>query len=151
MSAALPLLHDGVFLEEHRRIRLRLLRLRKFASKESGFPTLLGSVVACADEVEMLLPELTDHFAHEERIFYGEYDPEHVTEVQHRAEQVLAEHRPLLRELRALLDGGRRLIDELRSERSPEPVAEAWRVYLAATVEDAIDHEERENQLYALP
>lgn len=151
MSAALPLLHDEVFLEEHRRIRLRLLRLRKFASKESGFPSLLGSIIACADEVEMLLPDLTEHFVREEKIFYGDFNPELVTEEQHRAEQVLAEHRPLLRELRALLDSGRKVITDLRSARVPEPVAEAWRVYLAATVEDVIDHEERENQLYVMP
>jgi hypothetical protein len=148
MSPALPLLRDEVFLEEHRRIRLRLLRMKKFASKDSGFPTLLGSLVACADEIEILIPELVDHFAREERSLYGNYDPEKATEEEQRAEQVLAEHPPLLRELRALLESGHRVIGDLRASQAADPVAEGWRVYLAATVEDLLDHEDREGQLY---
>ncbi len=149
MTPALPLMHDEVFLEEHRRIRLRLLRLRKFASPESGFPTVLSSLIACVDEIEMLVPDLMEHFAHEERVFFMDYDAETATEGQQKAEQVLAEHLPLLRELRALLESGRTVIEELRASGSAGSMAEALKVYLAATVEDLLEHEEREGQFYA--
>ena len=149
MIPALPLLHDEVFLEEHRRIRLRLLRLRKFTSPESGFPSVLSSIVACVDEIEMLVPELSEHFAREERVFYSDYDPDQLTEEQHRGEQVLAEHQPLIRELRALLESSRRVVDEMRADQPAGSMAEALKAYLAACVDDLLDHEEKESERHA--
>jgi hypothetical protein len=149
MAPALPLLQDEVFLEEHRRIRLRLLRLRRFTSTDSGFPTVLGCLVSCLDEVEGLLPELSEHFAREERVFYAEFDPDDHGPLFHTAEALLAEHQPLIRELRALQESGLRVVEELRAGQDAGALAGALKAYLAATVQDLIEHEEKERDLLA--
>lgn len=149
MTPALPLIHDEVFLDEHRRIRQRLRRLRKFASPDSGFPSALGSLVACADEIDGLLPALGEHYAHAERIFFSAWDPEDERAAwRQRGEEILAEHQPLLRELRALHDSARQVIAELRSGRGAGSLAEALKVYLHACVQDLIEHENKESELF---
>jgi hypothetical protein len=147
MTPALPLLQDEVFLEEHRRIRLRLLRLRRFTSPDSGFPTVLGCLVSCVDEIVGLLPELTEHFAREERMFYSEFDRDDHQVVFQAGEALLAEHQPLVRELRALQESGLRVVEELRAEHDAGAMAGALKAYLSATVQDLIEHEEKERQL----
>ncbi len=149
MAPALPLIHDEVFLDERRRIRQRLRRLRKFASAESGFPSALGSLVACADEIEGLLPVLSEHYAHAERIYFSAWDPDDERgEWRRRGEEILAEHQPLIRELRALQDSARRVIDELRAGQSAGSLAEALKAYLSACVQDLVEHETRESALF---
>jgi hypothetical protein len=147
MPPALPLLRDENFLEEHRRIHQRLLRMQKFSAPESGFPTALSALVACMDEIEGLLPDLTDHFSREERVFRATPPPSAPSEDLEKAEQVLAEHQPLIREMRALLDSGRRVIDDLRAGSDAGSMAEALKAYLSACIRDLLDHEEREKLL----
>lgn len=147
MTPALPLMRDETFIEEHRRIHQRLVRLQKFAAPDSGFPSALSALLACMDEIDGLLPELTEHFNREERVLRTVTVPFRPSEQQHRAEQILAEHAPLLRELRALLESGRRVIDELRAGRDAGPLAEALKAYLSASVQDLLEHEEREGIL----
>jgi iron-sulfur cluster repair protein YtfE (RIC family) len=147
MSPALPLLQDEVFLEEHRRIRLRLLRLRRFTSPDSGFPSALSCLVSCLDEVTGLLPELTEHFAREERVLFSEFDPDARGDAFREGEALLAEHQPLVRELRALLESGQRVVEELRAERDASAMAAALKVYLATAVQDLIEHEDKERDL----
>jgi hypothetical protein len=149
MSPALPLLQDEVFLVEHRRIRLRLLRLRRFTSPDSGFPTVLSCLVSCLDEVVGLLPELTEHFAREERVLYSETDPDDRGEAFRGGEALLGEHQPLVRELRALLESGQRVVEELRAEHDVGAMAASLKIYLATTVQDLIEHEDKERQLLA--
>jgi hypothetical protein len=144
MTPAPPLLKDETFLEEHRRIHQRLLRLQKFASPDSGFPTALSALVASMDEIQGLLPELTEHFAKEERGFRSGSLDGTPSEQDERAEQILSEHQPLVRELRALLESGKRVIDELRAGKQAGSMAEALKAYLTACVLDLLEHEERE-------
>jgi hypothetical protein len=147
MTPALPILQDEVFLEEHRRIRLRLLRLRRFTSPDSGFPTALSCLVSCLDEIDGLLPELTEHFAREQRFFYSQFELDDHGEAFQAGEALLGEHQPLIRELRALQESGRRVVEELRADHDASSMAGALRVYLSATVQDLIDHEEKDRQL----
>ncbi len=147
MSPALWLLRDEAFLEEHRRIHQRLLRLQKFAAPESGFPTVVSSLLACMDEIEGLLPDLTEHFNREERVLRTTPAPVRPTEDLQRAEQVVAEHLPLIRELRALLESGRRVIEDLRAGRDAGSLAEALKAYLTACVQDVLEHEDRERTI----
>lgn len=149
MTPAPPLLRDETFLEEHRRIHQRLLRLQKFASPESGFPSALSALVASMDEIAGLLPELTEHFAKEERGFHYDQDQDPPTDQHQKAEQILAEHQPLLRELRALLESGKSVIEDLRTGREAGSMAEALKAYLTACVLDLIEHEEKE-RLYLM-
>lgn len=149
MTPAPPLLHDETFLEEHRRIHQRLLRLQKFASPESGFPTAVSALVACMDEIQGLTPELAEHFAKEERGFRFSQDDDPPSDQAQKAEQILAEHQPLLRELRALSESGTRVIDELRAGKEAGSLAEALKAYLTACVLDLLEHEERE-RLYLM-
>ncbi len=147
MTPAMPILQDEVFLEENRRIRLRLLRLRRFTSPDSGFPTALSCLVSCLDEIEGLLPELTEHYARERRLFYSQFDLDDHGEAFQAGDALLAEHQPLIRELRALLESGRRVVEELRAERDAGAMAGALKAYLFATVQDLLDHEEKDRRL----
>lgn len=149
MTPALPILQDEVFLEEHRRIRLRLLRLRRFTSPDSGFPSAVSCLISCLDEIDGLLPELTDHFAREQRYFYSQFELDDHGEAFQAGEALLGEHQPLIRELRALLESGRRVVEELQAGRDASSMAGALKVYLAATVQDLIDHEEKDCELLA--
>jgi len=107
MTPAPPILRDEAFLEEHRRIQQRLARIQKFAGPASGFPTTLSALVACLDEMAGLLPDLSEHFAKEERLLRSLSTAEPPAENGHCIDQVMGEHQPLLRELRALVDSGR--------------------------------------------
>jgi hypothetical protein len=151
MAPALPLLRDGTFLEEHRRIHQRLLRLQKFASQDSGFPTALSALVACMDEIQGLLPELSDHFTREERAFQYEQNGPSAPEHNQRIEQIVGEHQPLLRELRALHESGKQVIEDLRNERDAGSLAEALKAYLTACVLDLLEHEEKERVYLSQP
>jgi hypothetical protein len=142
-------MRDDTYIEGHRRIRQRLLRIQKFAAPDSGFPTALSALLACVDEIEGLLPDLTDHFNREERFLRTVTSPFYPADRQNRAEQVIAEHVPLLRELRALLDSGRRVVEDLRAGREAGSLAEALKAYLAASVADLLDHEDRETLLHS--
>jgi hemerythrin-like domain-containing protein len=146
MTPVAPLLRDEAFLEEHRRIHQRLLRLQKFSAPDSGFPNSLSALVACVDEIENLLPELSEHFSKEEKVFRSAPVEEHPSEQLQRAEQVLGEHQPLLREMRALLESGREVVEELRSRAEAGSMAEALKAYLSACVRDLLEHEEKEKQ-----
>ncbi len=148
MSPTMPILKDEAFLEERRRIYQRLIRLQKFAAPESGFPSVLSSLLACMDEIEGLLPGLAEHFSREERVLQpapGGASPDE----QQKAEQIVAEHLPLTRELRALLESGRRVIEDLRAGRDAGSLAEALKAYLTACIQDLLEHEEREGILLA--
>lgn len=147
MTPAPPILKDEAYLEEHRRIQQRLLRIQKFASPASGFPTPLSALVACVDEIAGLLPDLTEHFNREERALRSLPARGGVPDAVHDAEQILGEHQPLLREMRALMDSGRQVIEELRAGKGALPLSEALKTYLTACVGDLLDHEEREAQL----
>ena len=147
MTPAPPLLRDEAFIEEHRRIRQRLLRIQKFAGPTSGFPTALSALVACVDEIASLLPDLSEHFSKEERALRNLGPKRRSPEAENSTEQILGEHRPLLRELEALMDSGRRVIDELRAGREAVSLAEGLKAYLSACISDLLDHEEREGQL----
>jgi len=147
MTPAPPLLRDEAYLEEHRRIRQRLLRIQKFAGPNSGFPSAQNALVACVDEIAGLLPELSEHFTREERALRSVAAGEAAPDVVHHAEQILGEHQPLLRELQALMDSGRQVIEDLRAGRDSLSLAEALKAYLSACVQDLLDHEEREKQL----
>lgn len=151
MSAALPLIRNPIFVGEHRRIVQKLLRLKQFAMPEAGFPSPLSALVACMDEIEGLLPELAEHFEHETRLLSQPESDTDSAEARHQAERLLGEHRPLLRELRALLESGRGLISELRSGRESEAAAEALRAYLDACVHDLLEHERVKGALLAEP
>jgi iron-sulfur cluster repair protein YtfE (RIC family) len=156
MSPALPIMRDETFLDEHRKIHTRLLRLQKFAARDSGFPSVVSALVACMDEIEGLVPELSDHFAREERVMRKATAPEHEqttsSEQAQKVEQILSEHQPLLRELRALAESGREVVEELRGGRDVGSLAEALKVYLTACVKDLLDHEEKERTtLTAVP
>jgi iron-sulfur cluster repair protein YtfE (RIC family) len=147
MTNAPPLLRDEAFLEEHRRIQQRLMRIQKFAGPSSGFPTTLSALVACVDEMSGLLPDLSEHFTKEERALRPISTSEAPAENRTCAEQIMGEHQPLIRELRALMDSGRQVIEDLRAGRDAASMAEALRAYLSACVKDLLDHEEKEKQL----
>ncbi len=144
MTPALPLMRDETFLEEHRRIHMRLMRLKKFAAQDSGFPTALSSLVACMDEIEALLPDLSEHFSKEEKVVRSAPVTSPPSEQLQKAEQIVSEHQPLLRELRALLESGRQVIEELREGHDAGSMSEALKAYLTACVQDLLDHEEKE-------
>jgi hypothetical protein len=147
MSPANSLLRDETFLEEHRRIHVRLVRLQRFAAPDSGFPSAVSALVACMSEIEALLPDLVEHFSREERQVRGLTGPSRPSEAVSQAEQILSEHVPLLRELRALLESGQRVIEELRAGQNAGSMAEALKIYLTACVADLIEHEEKERSL----
>jgi len=147
MTPAPPILRDEAFLEEHRRIQQRLARIQKFAGPASGFPTTLSALVACLDEMAGLLPDLSEHFAKEERLLRSLSTAEPPAENGHCIDQVMGEHQPLLRELRALVDSGRQVVEDLRAGRDAASLAEALKAYLSACVNDLLDHEEKEKQL----
>jgi len=144
MSPALPLMRDETFLEEHRRIHMRLLRLKKFAAPDSGFPTVLSALVACLDEIEALLPDLSEHFNKEERVVRAAPVTTPPSEQLQKAEQIVAEHQPLVRELRALLESGREVVEDFRAGQDAGSMGEALKAYLTACAQDLLEHEEKE-------
>jgi hypothetical protein len=151
MTPAVPIMRDETFLDEHRKIHTRLLRLQKFAARDSGFPSVVSALVACMDEIEGLVPELSEHFAREERgvrkVTVPEGEELKASEQVQKVEQILAEHQPLLREMRALAESGREVIEELRAGRDAGSLAEALKVYLTACVKDLLEHEDKERSM----
>jgi len=142
------MLRDGVYQEEHRRIRQRLARVLRLASRDAGFPSALGALIALADEIEALLPVLTVHFNRGDRALReaAAAEPERLQ----ASELLIAEHRPLLRELTALLESTRRVIEDLRAGQPVDSLAEALKAYLSACVEDILAHEDAEYAICGL-
>ncbi len=152
MSTAQTIIKNEEFLKDHRRIRRRLLRLRDHSGPDAGFPSVLSSLVACMVEIEGLLPELSSHFSQTQELVHDSaYSADVSNEAMQILEQTMSRHIPHLRELRALLDSGRRLIQELRAGRDAASMGEALRMYLHACALDLLDQVSREEVLIFSP
>lgn len=108
------------------KLRARLKRIRAFVSPGSGFTDARSALVGAVEELEALLPELSQHVAHS-----------HGEAVAVASEQDLAESRSQLRELQALLDSGHRLL-ESGSSGNTNTMAQALNAYLVACIDDLI-------------
>lgn len=107
------------------KVRARLKRIRAFASPGSGFANARSALVACVEEIDVLLPLLTDRLAVRQPVSDS------------GAQVDFAENRSQLRELNALLDSGRRLLEDAGPE--DNTMAQALNAYLAACIDDMLE------------
>lgn len=152
MSTAQMIIRNEEFLKEHRRIHRRLLRLRDHSGPDAGYPSVLSALVACVVEIEGLLPELSSHFSQTEELVHSAVrSAECSSEALQNLEQTMSRHIPHLRELRALLESGQRLIQELRAGRDVSSMGEALKAYLHACMLDLLEQVGREEVLIFSP
>jgi hypothetical protein len=119
---------------DQRYLRSRLRRLQAFASPGSGFSGARSALVACIEEMEDLQPRLAEFFSAEP----SRSLPSPQRDGTKAIEQIQAENRSRLRELHALFESGKRLLEDRPTSREADPVAEALNAYLVALVCDLL-------------
>lgn len=122
------------------RLRARLKRLHDYAAP-STFSNATSALLACRNELKLVLPLLIAHFTHEAALLsaFGLDEPE-----KGRLESSLAENQSRVRELRAVLESADLVVEESVSGRDSSAIARGLCAYLAACVADVVRHEEND-------
>lgn len=157
MNHAHTELREGVQLEQQK-LQARLKRLHDTATR-SVFPTSVTRLAHCRSELAQVVPLVVQHLAREDDLLRRiranagagrraevEGNGAREIEMEGRADSLLDENASRLKELRALLETAKQLLDEHRKSdgeggEGRNVVAEAMAAYLAACVGDLLKHE----------
>ena len=121
------------------RLHARLKRLHDYASPKT-FSNATSALLACRNELKLVLPLLINHFAVEGPLARRREDePE-----KGRAEAMLSENQSHIRELRALLESADLVLEESTSGHDSSAIARGLCAYLAACVGEVLRHEATE-------
>ncbi|MCC7141125.1 MAG: hypothetical protein IT349_03395 [Candidatus Eisenbacteria bacterium] len=145
---------------ELQRLHARLKRLQDYASPKT-FTNPTSALLACRNELKLVLPLLIQHFAQEEAVAHRLAQE---GRAGHPAERGTAENQSRLRELRALLESADLVLEQTVMPQSgmpqsgmpqtgleqtgagadPSPIARGLCAYLAACIGEILRHEAAE-------
>lgn len=125
---------------ELQRLHARLKRLQDYASPKT-FTNPTSALLACRNELKLVLPLLIQHFAQEEAVAHRLAQE---GRTGHPAERGTAENQSRLRELRALLESADLVLEQTAAGGDPSPIARGLCAYLAACIGEILRHEAAE-------
>lgn len=125
---------------ELQRLHARLKRLQDYASPKT-FTNPTSALLACRNELKLVLPLLIQHFAQEEAVAHRLAQE---GRTGHPAERGTAENQSRLRELRALLESADLVLEQTATGGDPSPIARGLCAYLAACIGEILRHEAAE-------
>ena len=137
-SVTHPMLREEEIRVEQRRLVRDLRRLRDGATLKFQ-RNAKEALRSCRRELEAVLPQLVDHFTEEQDVL-GRPSDWIFRKPKAESEQVISENISRLRELRAILESAKRVLEDPCGEAAARGLC----AYLEASVVEILEHEAEE-------